>query len=289
MLVFDWNGPSQKVQSVAAAVMAQGIILRLLPPAPNASWHMSFPGPALRCNEAEHEQRHRILNSTGTYFGQNTGVCHSRPIPYISWFQDMPYTQTSVDDPYLNTSERTLTDTPGGNATFSIAIFPAMLNYHEPCTSAGVDLFSGATNGPLTDFGIVEDSSSIVQCQLIITKYEVDFKYTNGIQSIVTQTPPFPSDMPFHTFQTRGQRALIELGSFDYTHEDETDCFIFADVISEDGPCSASHAEILSSMSYQAMMEAFSDLFHGMWWLTIHPSWSLTAVYSAQLVCRLES
>ena len=47
---YAYNGPRQPVLEVTAAVMAEGAILPIVPPAPNATWELSILDHRLSAN-----------------------------------------------------------------------------------------------------------------------------------------------------------------------------------------------------------------------------------------------
>jgi hypothetical protein len=131
---YVWNGPSQAVERIAAAVTAQGVILPLTAPSPNSSWHLEFWGPSLKCGNVDDARRQRIGSNIAAYYGQDEITCVNGRNLYISWFQDLPY--TSSDDKYYNISQSDLTSKPGSNATITIAVFPGMLSIDNTCGSS---------------------------------------------------------------------------------------------------------------------------------------------------------
>ena len=69
-----YNGPSQAVLAVSNAVMAQGEILLIQPPAPNSSWTIEYVGPSMRCNNVNDEMHLRIRQNIAAGMNQSDGA-----------------------------------------------------------------------------------------------------------------------------------------------------------------------------------------------------------------------
>lgn len=54
---YYYQGPSKAVEQVVQAVAAEGSRLTVVPPAPNATWTLDFPGPALQCQNVSDSSR----------------------------------------------------------------------------------------------------------------------------------------------------------------------------------------------------------------------------------------
>lgn len=133
---FAYNGPSQIVKTIAAAVSAQGAILPIIPPSPNSSWQLEFYGPSLKCGNLSDVRREQVTRNVANYFAQigpqnyTSPICTDGRYIYLSWFQDLPFANQSSN---YSMSTASLTSAIGGNATISIAAFPGMVGVDNPC------------------------------------------------------------------------------------------------------------------------------------------------------------
>lgn len=83
--MFLYEGPSQALKRIAAAVGALGSILPIDPPFGNASWDLKFGGPAIRCDPLPLSERLSVQRSIMEYLRPGSGNCHN-PSGYITFF-----------------------------------------------------------------------------------------------------------------------------------------------------------------------------------------------------------
>ena len=258
-MFYPWNGPSQVVERITAAVTAQGVILPLTAPSPNSSWHLEFWGPSLKCENVDDARRQRIGSNIAEYYSQD-GTCNTGRDIYLSWFQDPPYTLRNGTDYGISQSD--LSSEAGSNATITIAVFPGMLSRNATCDIFSPETSSMGTNQSSTNstdpLGNVGEGSSMIQCKLFNSTYEADFVYLDGEQSIAVNAPVKSSDEPLTAFDWVGQ-----LYSSDNTL---SECFGFnmynATYLSLPEPCDFDPA-ILRVIAYQAVMDAFTSVLRG--------------------------
>lgn len=174
---FEYQGPSQLVQRVAAATAAQGEILAILPPmsALNASWSLEFWGPSIRCNDVAEPNRSQILNNYGAYL-QDDGDGITGSLDYFAW------------TPYLlpfffmnNMWSLSRQDISGSTAADSIYIAvddprASSSSYVGPLDNETVQAHGGWP-GMLVNM-------TLLACDLFNSSYVADFVYINGRQSI---------------------------------------------------------------------------------------------------------
>ncbi|KAF7185298.1 hypothetical protein HII31_13370 [Pseudocercospora fuligena] len=83
--LYQFNGPSPRVQRIATAVAGIGEVLPIKPPAPNTSWTLDVWAPTMQCNEVFGEERDQIWtniwNSIDSTYGGNCDESYS----YLSW------------------------------------------------------------------------------------------------------------------------------------------------------------------------------------------------------------
>jgi hypothetical protein len=134
---YVYNGPSDAVTRVVTAAAAQGAIAAVDAPASNASWTLTFPGPALKCSIVDGQMRRQFENSIAnfTFSGSN---CGSGP-GYLAWTPLMstntdiskvlPFTPAKHGLYTFNTglaTNRQLGDT----ATLFVAAMPSVMQLH---------------------------------------------------------------------------------------------------------------------------------------------------------------
>lgn len=276
-LTFDYNGPSQIVESIARAVSAQGTILTITPPSPNSTWQLEFYGPALQCGNMSDTRREQVLANIGDYYAQigpasyASTICEDGRFLYLSWFQDLPFVnQSSFNQSTFSISDASLSSDPGSNATISIVTLPAMITVNDPCADfpssqepgnnqnvSFVDPnLSTADQNPL---GTVGERAGTVECQLYNSTYRVNFEYVNGLQNVTIDAPVTTSDTPFTTFAYVGQQQSCNSSYC------PTNCFAFqpsASSASFPDPCDFD-PDIIRAIAYQGIMEAFVNLLSG--------------------------
>jgi hypothetical protein len=71
---YVYNGPSQAVLEVSNAVMAQGELLQIHPPAPNASWIVDFVGPSLKCSDVGSGMHQRLRQNINAGMNATEGA-----------------------------------------------------------------------------------------------------------------------------------------------------------------------------------------------------------------------
>ncbi|WPG99355.1 Hypothetical protein R9X50_00216900 [Acrodontium crateriforme] len=175
-----YEGPSQEVSGVTFAVGGSASILPIETPGQNASWHISFEGPRLKClpmNEtltADVKQNiATVLNATSTWrFGYNEPALPFEVPSYLSWstaYSDLPYYL-----PRLSNTTWTLQvpDSPLNRySKLMVGVFPN--GYYQP------DIFAPGTFGSLnqTYIEFLFEGATFLQCEPWTAVYELEFSY----------------------------------------------------------------------------------------------------------------
>ncbi|KAF2729849.1 hypothetical protein EJ04DRAFT_58628 [Polyplosphaeria fusca] len=248
---FFYNGPSQAIQAVAAAVSAGGAILPIRPPSVNSSWETEFHGPALKCFNLNEKSRKGVLEDWGRRFDyiEEFGDCANEPgTIYSSWFHTSPFDESGNAIPNTLVSE--------WDATFSIVTFPGMLYSFSPCQG---DRVAGGLNGSAPSaysdwrldpgaqnpLGTIGEGASMVTCALYNTTYNVHYNYVNGAQTIAIDAPVRDSDKACRT-----SKLIFRCGDF----------FVF----NQHDPCpSRFDPSFLRELAYQGIMDAFASRLTG--------------------------
>ena len=217
---YCFNGPSQAVERVAAAVAAQGQILSISAPGPNVTWDLDFWAPSLSCNNAEETERTTMWDHILDQWG-NVSDC-SYAYGYMAWAatnnDSIPFIKPSA-----NSSTRTLQQaqlTYNAPASIYVATMPQMFNFafmpsdsltEEKCRFFGSDSL-------IYSYPMAEDvclpglqapgcygqqawltNATLLRCDLMNTTYRANFQYKDGAQNITvvpgdTASPVTPQE-----------------------------------------------------------------------------------------------
>ena len=282
---FDYNGPSQIVESIAAAVGAQGAILPITPPSPNSSWHLEFYGPSLKCRNMSDVRRGQVAHNVANYFAQigpqdyASPVCTEGRYIYLSWFQGLPFANRTSN---FSISTGSLASDFQANATINIAALPGMLTVDNPCAdfpSSQTPWEGTNQNASFVDhnisiahqnpLGTVGEGAAMVECQFFNSTYNVHFEYVNGEQTVTIDAPVKSADPALTTFNVVGQ----EMGNITkWQNGQPTEwtatgikCFAFQNSTwstSFPDPCPFDPV-LLRVIAYQGVIEAFANLLAG--------------------------
>lgn len=226
---YFYNGPSPALSALAGIVAATGNVSAVLPPSqPNASWTFEFAGPALTCAPiatAEVRAVEKIIsNSEETFID---GAESINPIAYLSWS-----TGLGRADNTACTGPSVLSFAPGGNSSNFLPTCRA--NGNNTVTSLFMGLIPNFSNH--TGTGVDYNSSIWLQCNLKNATYSTNFTFVNGVQN-VTYDAVLNDDVP-------------EIATGNLT-------FIASEGIA------FSPVALLRRLSYQAVFDAFQQLFIG--------------------------
>ncbi|KAK4901585.1 hypothetical protein LTR27_001357 [Elasticomyces elasticus] len=210
---YMYSKPSLLVQKVAAVTAAQGKILAINPPAPNASWTLEFWGPSLRCDNVAAPQRRAILNNFGAslsgqvdnYTDSSCGLAQ----PYFSWVSQgqeisdiLPFTEENGTWKLQGHSAPT-----GSARPLFVAIDGPDSSDFANCSHPSIQASGGWTG--------VFRHMTLLQCNPVNSSYIVAFDYVNGLQNITVSkanssqdslVTPYNTDvfLPYGPFDTWG-------------------------------------------------------------------------------------
>lgn len=276
---YMYGGPSLAVQRITDSVAAQGSIATVATtPAVNSSWEIDFEGPSLHCNPVSSDFRRNALDNILNYtLGRSRGPggdnCNYGP-GYVAWHPSSMSLNDSVRELlpfYISTSTRnestyTLNNAEGYSypytdlASLFLAVTPTLMEktradgWTPPRMCRGNSWYDAA----LADY---HEVSTVLRCDVHNSTYHAAFSFVNGVQSIevdateVTRTPmTVLTDALAYFGTTNGSsqgsqpRACPDSGI--------TPDGVFADACVLD-------PTVMSTLSYQAVMHAFSSLLTG--------------------------
>ncbi|KAK4565306.1 hypothetical protein LTR86_003923 [Recurvomyces mirabilis] len=272
---FCFNGPSQPVQRIAAAVSAQGQILSIPAPnsATNASYKLDFWAPSLQCNNITGPELDGIWTNIHNNWGNASDWTYAPG--YLAWTSGSNSSLPFVPSGPANASSLTmqLSSQPlsyGTRSSIYVVTLPQMFNFQfqptrsitgETCTFFGSDslIYSYPVADDVCLPGLQPPEclgrqawltgSTMLKCDLLNSSYTADFTYTNGIQSFNVSVDPLTSTAitPKECFNVDGQES-------DTAHAAKV---ARRDQRSELGP------DLTRLLSYQSIAQAFNQLLLG--------------------------
>ncbi|KAL8685418.1 MAG: hypothetical protein Q9218_007774 [Villophora microphyllina] len=278
---YMYAGPSLTVQRITDAVASQGTILPVPAPALNSTWNLNFNGPTLHCNSVPADFREQVLTNILNYtFARSQGSmedkCTFGP-GYMAWHPAFMGSDQTADGnlPFnlhnLNTSRDPLNNDNSHGYPYSdmasvfLAIAPTLFgsgpssdHYLDPpwmCRGEswyqeGLDKF--------------HNESTVLRCDMHNSTYDTTFTFIDGVQSVKINGVKDVSDTAMTT--------IGDVLTF-FNSSNQTDTSL------QPQPCPPSEVKsdseskmayclfdpvVLSTISYQAVMHAFTDLVTGM-------------------------
>ncbi|CAG7998258.1 unnamed protein product [Penicillium olsonii] len=257
-----WYGSTApETQRIVKSVAAQGKILPMEPPAVKSSWSMEFHGPTLVCDH--------VNNTVNDYFTQNVAQAMNNPIiyaeggslyhnyRYLSWtpdsddligstpfyqfqengtrmwrlrsFQPGPGSVDSFNQTAIDLNPRNPLN-EGSPLSVSVAIFPPV---------PGCNDSDGASKRQRSNL----HQSEIIHCSLHNASYQASFNYINGDQRI----------------SVKDRKVLNGISYIEGISNADLDTGLsYSNVSFMYSP------RLIESLSYQSIMEAFSEVLSGM-------------------------
>ncbi|RTE82718.1 hypothetical protein BHE90_002663 [Fusarium euwallaceae] len=271
-----YNGPSDAVSRVVAAAAAEGNILAVDAPASNSSWSLEFLAPTLRCDEVTGDTRRLIEENIANFTDR---YCEEAP-GYVAWTPAsneteslLPFSLVETDNTsYYSYNGFTTYDRKGRkpmdflSPTYStpndlvlfMAIVPAALKLSSTisktlaCNISEENFKSerrkGEKNLTVLREGLFDSTSSVLRCHIHNSTYETRFNLTNGNQDVKVKVKDV-EEKPLDVIT--GVWASNPLSN-------NTECT----PLNMDTEC-ALEPSLLRHLSYQALMDAFSEILVG--------------------------
>jgi hypothetical protein len=274
---YSFNGPSQSVKQLAAAVAAQNAILTVPAPSLNSSWELAFAGPRLKCEDVTSATKTEVQDNIARYLFKPLDRSElglyaladncSTPPAFLAWYSgDSPGSGPYLPATSANDSElmSTMETRPGQDLAFYVAVLPQTLlvNATTGClTSAGIDNLLVESN-PLGPWG---EDMTLLRCDLYNTTYQANFTSVNGVQEIDAQTPYPERDTTIPSL--RDPQGWIG-GPGRVRH-----LFGGSDIVGNNATCTtlnyypaapcSYNASVLPVLAYRSVLEAFGQLIMG--------------------------
>ncbi|RSM02832.1 hypothetical protein CEP52_007730 [Fusarium oligoseptatum] len=252
-----YNGPSDAVNRVVAAAAAEGNILAVDAPASNSSWSLEFLAPTLRCDEVTGDTRRLIEENIANFTDR---YCEEAP-GYVAWTPAsnetesiLPFSLVETDDTSYYSYNGFTTYDRKGRKTNGLSLTKAQQTQRF---GAFHGHSSGGTQAKLNDFentcvqykeGLFDSTSSVLRCHIHNSTYEARFNITNGNQDVKVKVKDV-EEKPLDVIT--GVWASNPLSN-------NTECT----PLNMDTEC-ALEPSLLRHLSYQALMDAFSEILVG--------------------------
>lgn len=188
---YSYEGPRNGVQKTVTLALTNGAIQPSSPPQANATWELSFHGPALTCQAVNASFHQEVLDNIYESMQAWYPAC-GISYAYISWTPDSSMANGSL--PFSNVTGnytlRSSTVGPEGEGFYASdgspypTDFPPLSIYIAALKTG--DLISGTCN-PGTTTALA--NTTIVECFLYNATYISNFTYINGAQAIDTKLP----------------------------------------------------------------------------------------------------
>ncbi|KAL9032237.1 MAG: hypothetical protein Q9180_006614 [Flavoplaca navasiana] len=288
-IYYMYAGPSLTVQRITDAVAAQGLILPVPAPSVNSSWDLDFDGPSLHCNPVNLNFRQAVLDNILNYTLSgsvasplSSSICAAGP-GYMAWH---PIGLNPDEDPTEDHLPFNLTKSNSSSGVANTGRYGA-LNHHNSYVRESNDLasvFLAATPNifqTIFDENIIcpgypssraalaryNETSTVLRCDVHKSAYATTFSFINGVQDVEIKHVTDFTDSPMATIS----QIMLYFDSADTNkgifHPRACPLSVPKPTLDAmDGlmPSCLNDQSVLSTLSYQAVMQAFIDLVAGM-------------------------
>lgn len=273
--VYGYSGPSHPVSNIAGAAMANGAILPIGPLAGNSSWAITFFGPSIKCDPVN-DTMHRSVREDMFMFltaGRNAslGLNSYTLYGYMGWFPNLgKWASSSANNTFgdsspfysSGSSEIRYTTSRLYHTFFMFAASPAMAQTYMTNIGSGSPWDGGLESASLKNLPPWLDGT-VVECRLLNSSYDVSFNYTEGLQQIRIQNSPTdpntPVTLPYSVF---GPAFGFNGSAFNSSNVSYKSCLKLSFGVEDAGQC-IFDAEVLRTLSYQAVWDAFTAVLTG--------------------------
>ena len=273
-IIYMYAGPSRTVQRITDAVAAQGSILPVAAPSVNSTWDLDFNGPSLHCSPVPSGFRHavlaNILNYTFVRSENNMGDDCTYGPGYIAWHPplmqpDTPMTEYlpfNIDN--LNSSIGALNNNNDHGypyndmASVFLAIAPTLFSSTFAEDNDPPTMCRGK---PWYQAGLATyyNTSTVLRCDVHNSTYHTTFSFVNGVQEVDINNVTDVTDTPMITIGS----VVASLDISNKTNMSLRPQACPPSDMNEMFNACLFDPRVLSTLSYQAVMHAFTDLVTG--------------------------
>lgn len=235
---YRYSGPSVAVKRTADAVLAQGQILPITAPAINTSWSIQYSGPYLKCDNMGRDQRTLVEDNIHDALRNSRAHWTPRTYNYMAWIPTGNRNQSQSTNLPFQKKSRGLLKFESGRITSELKVFIVVV----PTKLDNFNLYAIPRHWA--------NGSTLIQCQIFNSTYDVHFSYLDGIQNVDAKVAYNIADhaVPANdfVFQTVYQNYSNPI-----------------DKCSPTSPGCFYKPGILQSLSYQAIFDAFTNSILG--------------------------
>ncbi len=249
-----YNGPNQPLLETSNAVMSGSRILPITPPAANSSWNLQFHGPSLKCTNVPDSLHQRLRRNIAQGIDDQSDIAL---YGYLAWFassgwwgsdlvSDVPFTSDAINKS-IHFDGASLAPSLNYNATMFVAALPQVFSVNRATIFEAYNDYNGTTPEWV--------DGTILQCTLYNSTYNVSFNYIEGQQSIAIDLLDAQNDL-----EVIPQTSMLGPNPHNILNNG---CEGLGSIRSDQTPMCYSNPELLRTMSYQAIMDAFTANLKG--------------------------
>ena len=250
-----YNGPSQAVAEITNAVMAQGELSYITPPASNSTWSLGLIAPYVKCKDVDPELHQRFRRNI---FTSMSGLVNADLYSYLAWLPQPGWVVTHMDRdvPFL-------ADEKGANPVFDSGLFPgsefANISFYVVSMPSMFDVgqkevtstFNKLMNNTFRQNSLapIPDwiDGTMLQCVFLNSTYRASFKFVEGVQHV---------DIQANATSDRIQPIQQVLGPMSLNSDDQ--CLNPTNITDDQKNSCYNNAEVIRRLSYQAILDAFT-------------------------------
>jgi hypothetical protein len=240
-----YTNPSVEVMRIVEAVVFQGSILPLTPPALNSSWTLDFHGPSLKCGSIEGEERRLIEQNIAQWVLERPQNCVWAS-SYLAWTENS-YNETGYL-PYIRNNDKGLLRFGRGEIVeasmrLRIALIPQFMSNMLKNPSPACQYMKNTTGSDYLGASAGGHNMTFLECRLFNASYQAAFSFESGSQVVSMDINQKEEVFPAGT-SGRSMPGFRQDACLHPSHPDK------------EGWCE-SNPETLRRLSYTAIFDAF--------------------------------
>jgi hypothetical protein len=288
---YDYQGPSDAVNSLAITLSTQGVMLPVTPPAPNSNWNSIFFGPSIRCRNVSAGLRNAISLDIASYMNDSmfqhnlkvkSGMSYSALNPlYFAWTPSVP-SDLSPDDPSFESYVRPLHRHESkkydisyrgtrDTAPLYVAVIPSAiaLIYTWKMGEFVATRWDRNTTLPQVIDEYIDPGLTLLQCDLHNATYDITYNFSAGVQnmestiSLLADEPLRVIDFAYGFTPKLNYEGFIAAPESGQELPAPADCQGLWNASSGTKTTCAFDANVLEKFSYQAVWDAFTQIVRG--------------------------
>lgn len=254
---FDYIGPSDDLLRMTNAVTSNGDIMPITPPGLNASWSLDFYGPSLECDDVVDAVRDDFMDGLVKYLRNTKNGGAQQQYGYIAWYPTFDAEEIRVPAT-ANRSDATFLAVNSDSALVDVGslVQPATVPTLDRSSKPLEMMVLTQSFKPLSSADPEKDPAlKLRSCQLFNTTYHVLFDYTSGNQIINVTTATDPDEGPVHSIPGVLHKHVNAATDFEG--------YPCSQLGGRNLRCCYNSPSLLPTLSYQAIMDAFTQSMKG--------------------------